>query len=504
VRSVSAGADGSMNLILAHDLGTTGNKAVLVDARGQLIDAAFAGYRTAHPAPLAAEQNPSDWWRAVVRCSRALLEKDPDRRRRLVAVGFSGHMNGVLLVDEQGRPLRPALIHADIRAQQPCERLRQSMGEERYYAITGNRLAPFYSLPKLMMLQEREPEVVSQARWMLQCKDYCAGRLTGRWGFTDPSDASLTGIYDVRRLCWSEEVIEAAGIPSRLLPEVFPSATVIGGVTAQAARATGLPEGLPVVLGAGDGACATVGAGAVEPGGCYTYVGGTAWTSCLRERFTPDKQMRLTTLMSAQAGRWVQFGTVQSAGSAWDWFVRLFGGQASAERLQREAAQVRAGSDGLLFLPYLSGERAPIWNPQAKGVFFGLQAHHTRGHLARAVLEGVACALASILDVMREHGEVAETMRVVGGGTRNAEWMRILADMYGCPIEIPLHAETSTALGAAVIAGVAVGVHESFDIAKRIAAPTRRMEPREENAALYRHLRTRFGELYEAVKGMYR
>jgi len=298
-------------------------------------------------------------------------------------------------------------------------------------------------------------------------------------------------------------VIEAAGIPSRLLPEVFPSATVIGGVTAQAARATGLPEGLPVVLGAGDGACATVGAGVVEPGGCYTYVGGTAWTSCLRERFAPDGQMRLTTLMSAQAQRWVQFGTVQSAGSAWDWFVRLFGGQASAERLQREAAQVRAGSDGLLFLPYLSGERAPIWNPQAKGVFFGLQAHHTRGHLARAVLEGVACALASILDVMREHGAVAESVRMVGGGTRNEEWMRILADMYGCPIEIPHHAETSTALGAAVIAGVAVGAYESFGIAKQIAAPSRRVEPREENAALYHHLRERFGELYEAVRGMY-
>jgi xylulokinase len=221
-------------------------------------------------------------------------------------------------------------------------------------------------------------------------------------------------------------------------------------------------------------------------------------------RFTPDGQMRLTTLMSAQAQRWVQFGTVQSAGSAWDWFVRLFGGRSSAERLQWEAAQVRAGSDGLLFLPYLSGERAPIWNPQAKGVFFGLQAHHTRGHLARAVLEGVACALASILQVMHEHGAVAESVRVVGGGTRNEEWMRILADMYGCPIEIPQHAETSTALGAAVIAGVAVGVYESFAIAKQIAAPARRVEPRNENVVLYRYLRERFGELYEAVKGMYR
>ena len=493
-----------MRLILAHDLGTTGNKAVLVDERGQLIDTAFAGYRTAHSAPLAAEQNPADWWRAVVRCSRALLEKDPERRQQLVSVGFSGHMNGVVLVDEQGRPLRPALIHADIRAQQPCERLRQLLDEERYYAITGNRLAPFYSLPKLMMLQELEPEVVSRARWMLQCKDYCAGKLTDRWGVTDPSDASLTGIYDVNRLCWSEEVIEAAGVPCRLLPEVLPSTTVIGRVTAQAARATSLPEGLPVVLGAGDGACATVGAGVVEPGACYTYVGGTAWTSCLRERFTPDGQMRLTTLMSAQAQRWVQFGTVQSAGSAWDWFVRLFGGRSSAERLQWEAAQVRAGSDGLLFLPYLSGERAPIWNPQAKGVFFGLQAHHTRGHLAREVLEGVACALASILQVMHEHGAVAESVRVVGGGTRNEEWMRILADMYGCPIEIPQHAETSTALGAAVIAGVAAGVYESFAIAKQIAAPARRVEPRNENAVLYRYLRERFGELYEAVKGMYR
>ena len=490
-------------LILAHDLGTTGNKAVLVDESGQLVDAAFASYRTARPVPLAAEQNPADWWRAVARCTRILLQKDESRRSRLVAVGFSGHMNGVVLVDEAGTPVRPALIHADIRAQQQCERLRLSMGEERYYAITGNRIAPFYSLPRLMMLAEREPAVVQRARWMLQCKDYCVGRLTGRWGITDPSDASLTGIYDVNRLRWSEEVIEAGGIPARLLPEVVPSTEVVGGVSREAARVTSLPEGLPVVLGAGDGACATVGAGVVETGESYTYIGGTAWTSCLRERFSPDPYMRLTTLMAAQPHRRVQFGTVQSAGSAWDWLVRLFGRGMGTARLQEEASAVPPGSGGLIFLPYLSGERAPIWNPRAKGAFFGLQAHCTRAHLARAVLEGVAYALESILQVMREHGAIAGNVRVVGGGTRSDLWMRILADVYGCPIEIPQHAESSTALGAAVIAGVGVGLFENFTVAKHVAVVERRVVPEESARAVYMRLKVHYRELYDAVKTLF-
>lgn len=490
-------------LILAHDLGTTGNKAVLVDESGQVADTAFASYRTAHPAPLAAEQKPADWWRAVVRCTRILLQKDEGRRSRLVAVGFSGHMNGVVLVDEAGAPVRLALIHADIRARQQCERLRLSMGEERYYTITGNRIAPFYSLPKLMMVMERERELVQRARWMLQCKDYCVGRLTDRWGITDPSDASLSGIYDVNRLRWSEEVIGASGIPARLLPEVVPSTEVVGRVSREAARVTGLPEGLPVVLGAGDGACATVGAGVVETGESYTYVGGTAWTSCLRERSIPDPYMRLTTLMAAQPHRRVQFGTVQSAGSAWDWFVRQFGRGMGTARLQEEASAVPPGSSGLIFLPYLSGERAPIWNPRAKGAFFGLQAHCTRAYLARAVLEGVAYALESILQVMREHGAIAGNVRVVGGGTRSDLWMRILADVYGCPIEIPQHAESSTALGAAVIAGVGVGLFESFAVAKRIAVAERHVVPEESARAVYMRLKVHYRELYEAVKTLF-
>lgn len=493
-----------MSLILAHDLGTTGNKAVLLDEEGRLVDTAFASYRTYYPAPLCAEQNPADWWRAVVRCTKALLRRDPNRAKDIVAVGFSGHMNGVVLVDEAGNPLRPAMIHADIRAQKQCERLRDRLTEEDYYGITGNRLAPFYSLPRLVWLVEQEPDVMARARWILQAKDYCVGRMTGRWGVTDPSDASLTGLYDVNRLCWSGEVAESASIDQRLLPELVSSTSIVGHVCAQAARATGLPEGVPVVMGAGDGACATVGAGAVQVGDSYTYVGGTAWTSCLRERFTADVGMRLTTLMSAQKGRWVQFGTVQSAGSSWDWFVRLFGKGADTVLLQVEAARVPPGSEGLVFLPYLAGERAPIWCPQARGLFFGLQSHHTRAHLARAVLEGVACALGSILQVMREHGTVAEPIRVVGGGSRSDLWMQILAGVYGCPIQIPKHAGSSTAVGAAVIAGVGVGLYANFGVAKRIAGVERQVEPGEQECTAYECLRKRYAQVLSVMAPLFR
>src|SRR5579884_4176702 len=261
--------------LLAHDLGTTGDKATLFTAEGWLVASAFAPYETAYPRPGWAEQDPEDWWNAVCASTRQLLAQVPEARKDLAAVGFSGMMNGCLPVDAGGMALRPALIHADIRSAPQCARIAQEVGEAHAYQTTGNHLAPYFTLGKLAWLAEREPDTLRRANWCVQTKDYITGRLTGVWGWTDRSDASLTGIFDLERGVWAEDLIAAGRFPARLLPEVHSSATVIGTVTAEAAQATGLPEGLPVVLGGGDGACATAGAGAVAPGDAYHYLGGT-------------------------------------------------------------------------------------------------------------------------------------------------------------------------------------------------------------------------------------
>src|SRR5581483_2140964 len=255
--------------LLAHDLGTTGDKATLFDAEGRLIASAFAPYPTHYPRPGWAEHDPEDWWQAVCASTRQLLVQQPDAAPNLAAVGFSAMMNGCLLVDANGNALRPGLIHADIRSAAQCERIAREVGDERAYFLTGNRLAPYFTLGKLAWLAANEPETLRRARWCVQTKDYLAGRLTDVWGVTDRSDASLTGCFDMEQGIWAEELIAAGGFPASLLPEVRASARVVGKVTKAAAEATGLPEGLPVVIGGGDGACATAGAGAVRPGDAY-------------------------------------------------------------------------------------------------------------------------------------------------------------------------------------------------------------------------------------------
>ncbi|HLV80959.1 MAG TPA: FGGY family carbohydrate kinase, partial [Chthonomonadaceae bacterium] len=352
--------------LLAHDLGTTGNKATLFTAEGRRIASAFAPYATDYPRPGWAEQDPEGWWQAVGVTTHRLLAQVPEARQSLAAVGFSGMMNGCLLVDEGGRALRPAMIHADLRSAPQCARIAREVEETRVYQRTGNRLAPYFTLSKLAWLAEQEPDTLRRARWCVQTKDYITGRLTGVWGKTDRSDASLTGLFDLERGVWAEDLIAAGRFPARLLPAVFPSATALGNVTSEVARETGLMEGLPVILGGGDGACATAGAGAVAPGDAYHYLGGTSWVAAVTSDYRPDPTRRVSVFCALDPAQYVVYGTVQSAGSSVDWFLKAIGVGIQAEgedeftALERLAAGAPPGSNGLFFLPYLAGERSPI------------------------------------------------------------------------------------------------------------------------------------------------
>lgn len=485
--------------LLAHDIGTTGNKATLFDAAGNLLASVFVSYPTHYPAPGGAEQEPEAWWRAVCACTKEIMAQYPKAASRVAAVGFSGMMNGCVLVDGAGQSVRPALIHADTRSAPQCARIALKIAPERVYTLSGNQLAPYFTLSKLAWLVENEPEALAAARWCVQAKEFVMGRMTGVWGITDPSDASLTGLLDMRSGAWSEELVAAGGFPKHLLPEIQPSATVVGQVGAEAAAQTGLLAGTPVVLGAGDGACATVGAGAVAPGDAYHYLGGTSWIASVAGKYVPDPKRRISQFCSMIPGQYVVYGTVQSAGSSLDWFLKAVGlGAPTADpyaALDALAAESPPGARGLLFLPYLQGERAPIWDSNARGVWFGLSSAHTRADLARSVYEGVALALGSILAVFEELHLAPASIRALGGGMRSDLWRKLFTAVYGRPLVVMERLAEATSCGAAVAAAVGVGLLSDGEAGRRFAPVARTEMPDVEGGRFY----ARLGEFYRAL-----
>lgn len=494
------------NYLLAHDLGTTGDKATLFDESGRLLASAFAPYPTSYPHPGWAEHDPEDWWNAVCQSTRALLAQVPDAAQHLAAVGFSAMMNGCLLVDALGETLRPALIHADLRSQPQCIRIARAVGDARASQLTGNPLAPYFTLSKLAWLTEHEPEAIRKARWCVQTKDYIAARLTGVWGMTDRSDASLTGCFDMERGVWSDEMVTAGGFPARLLPTVHTSSTQVGVVTPAASAETGLPAGLPVILGGGDGACATAGAGAVRAGDAYHYLGGTSWIAAVTEGYRPDPTQRVSVFCALASAQFVVYGTVQSAGSSVDWFQNAIGpgdllpGEEPFAALERLAGAVPPGSRGLYFLPYLAGERSPIWDAHARGVYFGISSAHGRAEMARAVFEGVAYALQSNLAVLEELGLAPQTVHVLGGGMRSTLWRSIFAAVYNRPLRLLQRLSEATSCGAAMAAGVGIGLYPDYATAAPLFAPLAELElPDPATAATYARKAAFFRTLYPVL-----
>jgi len=495
--------------ILAHDLGTTGGKASLFDEQGQPLASAFVSYETAYPRPGWAEQDAADWWRAVRTSTRELLGESGISPGSIAVVSFSGMMNGALAVDGAGKPLRPAIIWADQRATAEAEFLAERCGFEQVYRRTGHRPGASYTAAKILWMQRIQPELYWRTRYFLQAKDYAAYKLCGAWA-TDYSDASSTNLFDLDRREWALDMVEAVGLDLNKLPPALPSSTVIGKVTAQAARETGLLAGTPVVIGGGDGGCATVGAGSVRPGDAYNYIGSSSWIAVTAEHPLVDPQMRTFTFAHLDPQLCFPTGTMQCAGGSFDWLERLLRGpeplkeQNGEDRLYDElsaaAARVEPGAGGLLFLPYLIGERSPHWNPLARGAFVGLTMSHDRAHMARAVLEGVAFNLKMILDAFLEQGAEIEAMRLIGGGARGAPWRQILADVYGLPILRPALLTEATALGAAIAGGVGVGLFPDFSVAHRLVRVYEAEVPDPAAQTRYAQIYSLFQEAYRSLE----
>lgn len=493
------------DLILAHDLGTTGNKAGLFAADGSLVGSVLVNYATEYPHPNWAEQQPDDWWNAVCVATRRLLTSHDVDPGAIAAVTFSGQMMGCVALGADGNPLRSCIIWADQRAQAEAQAMADRCGGDEIYRRAGHRVSPAYSAPKMLWVRAHEPEIYAATRCFLQPKDYLVYRLTGEL-VTDYSDASGTLLFDLATHRWHSPFLQALDIDPDVLPTPVPSTTVVGGVTAQAADATGLRAGTPVVIGGGDGACAGVGAGVVEPGQAYCYIGTSAWISISSDNPIIDPAQRTVTFCHLHPERYNPMGTMQAAGGARDWawgLLRQSGIDLDGlDDLDSAAAQVPPGAGGVLFLPYLLGERSPHWDPQARAAWLGMAMPTGKGELARAVLEGVALNLRLILFALREQMTGIERVRLIGGGSRSELWRQILADCFGLPVETPALKSEATSWGAAVAGGVGVGLYDWETAAKqtRIVACA---EPNPAHLDAYAELAELYLASYTALSPIY-
>ncbi len=457
--------------ILAHDLGTSGNKATLYDLEGKLICSVVSEYETFFPKANFCEQNPNDWWRAVCDSTKKLLEKSNISNSSIISVCFSAQMMGCLIIDKFGKPIRPMIIWADTRASMEEEMMNNKIGKKRGYEITGHRLSASYSGAKLLWIKNNEPENYNKADKMLHAKDYIIYKLTGEI-VTDYSDASGTNLLDINNKSWSEEIINELDINKNLLPTIYPSTHIAGKIKSDVAREIGLLEGTPVVIGGGDGSCACVGAGVVSEGKAYNVIGSSSWISFASKKPLLDTEMRTFNWIHLDENYYTPCGTMQAAGLSYKWYKDLFADSIIKSNdsskdiyqiLNESALLSKEGANGLLFLPYLLGERSPLWNANAKGAFIGLSMTTTKNDMVRAVLEGVGYNLKIILEIL-ESLKPLENIIMIGGGAKGREWVQILADIWQKNLSIPKYLEEATSMGAAICGGIGVGAFKNFEV----------------------------------------
>ncbi|MGC8627197.1 MAG: xylulokinase [Acidimicrobiales bacterium] len=497
-----------MPYVLAHDLGTTGDKATLYDDEGSLAASAFGRYETRSPRAGWFEQSPVQWWRATCETTQQVLRDAAISPAQVAAVSFSGQMNGATAVGANVEPLREAIIWADERATGQVAEVAARVDPRHVYDVTGHRLSASYSAAKILWVKELEPTTYRSTHKFLQAKDFLVAKLTGSFA-TDRSDASATNLYDLRAGRWSSELVEAFGLDEAKLPEICEPTAVVGEVSASAAEETGLSAGTPVVMGGGDGCAAGVGAGVVREGPAYCVIGSSAWIALARAEPVFDPEMRTFTFAHLVPGLFVPCGTMQAAGASYQFARDLFGqeekavaealGVSAYELMDAEVGQSPPGARGLVFLPYVMGERSPRWDPEARGAFIGLTTEHRRPDLVRAVLEGVALNLRVILDAFRQQGASIESLRAIGGGARSAVWSQVLADVLGVAVYQLASGIEATSLGAAVTAGVGAGLWQDFSVAEQLARVGTEVLPREDHKPMYDELYGVFNDAYASL-----
>jgi xylulokinase len=496
--------------MMGIDVGTTGTRAVIVRPDGYVVGAATGDHQPMRMAkPGWAEQDPEDWWQATLMAIRTALEQSSVKGSDIAAVGFSGQMHGVVLLDKTHAVLRPSLIWCDQRSQAQCDWISQKVGAEQLIQYVSNPALTGFSAPKILWVRDNEPQLYERTAQFLLPKDFVRYRLTGEFA-TDVSDASGTLLFDVTHRHWSREMLSALEIDPQILPKAYESPEITGVITNQTAVLTGLSAGTPVVAGAGDQAASAVGNGIVLPGLTSATLGtsGVIFTYTAAPKLDP--RGRIHTFCHALPGKWHVMGVTQGAGLSLRWFRDNFGhgetwyaqqaGVDPYELIIREAEKIRPGSEGLLWLPYLMGERTPHLDSQARGMWFGLTAAHTRAHLIRSILEGVAFSLRDSLEIFKELGIPVEQIRASGGGSRSHLWRQIQADIYGKEL-VTLRTSEGSALGAALLAGVGAKIYASVEESAQEAIRVKEsMAPKSDNVAAYEPYYRVYRDLYPATR----
>ncbi len=502
-----------MPLLLGIDIGTSGTKVILTDEDGSIVASATETYPLRTPHPNWAEQDPRDWWAATVAAIQGACGSGGVKAADIGCVGLTGQMHGLVLLDEKGDVLRPAILWCDQRTAEECRWITGAVGgAARLRELTCNPALTGFTAPKVIWVRDHEPELYGKIRKILLPKDYIRFKLTGEYA-TEVSDASGTLLFDVKGRRWSRDVLNTLGIPEDWLPRCHESPEVTGRVTREAARETGLAEGTPVVGGGGDQAAGAVGSGIVKPGAISVTVGTSGVVFAYMDEPALDAEGRLHTFCHAVPGKWHAMGVTLGAGGSMRWFrdtlceaeaaVGRCAGIDPYELITAEAAQAGPGCEGLVFLPYVAGERTPYPDPNARGVFFGLSLRHTKAHMARAVMEGVAFSLRDCLELVKALGVSMEEVRVSGGGARSALWRQIIADVFGAPL-VTLKVTEGPAYGAALLAGVGIGVYGSVvEACEKTIKPAGVTEPNPPVVALYEEYYGLYRALYPQLKPLF-
>ena len=489
-----------MAFFLGIDVSTTSSKALIIDEMGKVIAVASAPHTLQTPRPLWSEQDPLEWWQAASISIRAALEKAGINGEKIAAIGLTGQMHGLVLLDERGDVLRPAILWNDQRTQDQCDEIHQRVGKSKFIQVTGNVALTGFTAPKILWVKENEPEVFARAAHVLLPKDYVRYQLTGEYAM-DKADGAGTVLFDLKARDWSDEILAELDIPRAWMPRTFEGPEFTGYVTAEAAAATGLKAGTPVAAGGGDQAAGAVGMGAVEPG----VVSLTLGTSGVIFATTPtaliEPEGRLHAFCHAVPGMWHFMGVMLSAAGSFQWYHDKLAPEMSFDDLTREAESVPAGSGGLQFLPYLSGERTPYPDPLARGAFIGLTLRHGRAEMTRAVLEGVSFGLKDSFTLIQNAGMGAITqVRASGGGIKSPLWRQILASVLDAEL-VTVNTAEGGAYGAALLAGVGAGAWPTVSAACAACIKiTGSTQPDPAQAAAYREAYAVYRSLYPELK----
>lgn len=486
---------------LGIDLGTSSVKIIVMDENGKVIENVSKNYDVSYPHVGWAEQNPEDWWNSTKEGIKELVNGGSIKAEDINGISFSGQMHGLVLLDKKDEVLMPAILWCDQRTQKQCDYLNNEFGQDKLSEYTGNKALTGFTLPKILWVKENRPEIYKKIAHIMLPKDYISFKLTGKFS-SDVSDSSGTLMFDVENRKWSKEMLDLLEIDELTLPKVYESWQVVSNVSNEAAEETGLSVKTLVVAGAGDQAAGAVGSGTVKSGVLSVVLGTSGVVFACDEKFSVDKENRLHSFCHAN-GKWHQMGVMLSAASCLQWWVDNINMDIAGDPFQKlfdEAEKAPVGSNKLLFLPYLMGERTPHSDPNAKGSFIGLNITHKRGDMTRSILEGVCFGLRDSLEILKSLNVKVKEVRVSGGGAKSRFWRQILADIFSLNVDV-INSKNGPAYGAAILASVGCGLYKTVDEAcSQLINITDRVEPIKENVEKYNKIYNIYTSLYDCLK----